>query len=157
LYDKDYYISQNLKFARKWASPEAFFQHRFTKASDVWSYAVLLWELFESGKSKHLMIVAVGRRPHHPLVLLSLSLFCLSSVSSIQQSRNDGGTYERRTLGKAIEMSGRAIRVDAPMLDSRAATSALSDDLFASLATYFTNSERRPHNSRRNAEYARKL
>lgn len=33
-----------------WLAPEAIFMSDYTIASDVWNYAVLLWEVFSLGK-----------------------------------------------------------------------------------------------------------
>lgn len=51
LYEKEYYISEGGKpFAYKWAAPEVITNRRFSTASDVFSFGVVLWEMLEYGK-----------------------------------------------------------------------------------------------------------
>jgi len=37
----------------KWTAPEVFRTHRFTYQSDIWSFGVVLWEMFEPGKTPY--------------------------------------------------------------------------------------------------------
>lgn len=49
---KDYYqtnFNVNLKLPIAWCAPECINFLRFTNASDVWAYAVCLWEMFSYG------------------------------------------------------------------------------------------------------------
>jgi serine/threonine protein kinase len=49
---KDYYktnFNVNLKLPIAWCSPECVNYLKFTSASDVWAYAVCLWEMFSYG------------------------------------------------------------------------------------------------------------
>lgn len=48
--DGQYTSSTGTKFPIKWASPEVFSYGRYSSKSDVWSFGVLMWEVFSEGK-----------------------------------------------------------------------------------------------------------
>lgn len=54
--EEEYYKSLKSAFPVRWTDPEALQAHKFTAASDVWSYGVVLME-----------IVQGGQRPYHHL------------------------------------------------------------------------------------------
>jgi hypothetical protein len=45
-YAKDYYKFQNKLLPARWMSPESLLFGRYAQDTDVWSYGVLLWEIF---------------------------------------------------------------------------------------------------------------
>jgi len=47
-------ILQSGKIPVRWTAPEAIQFKKFTTASDVWSYGIVLWE-----------IISFGERPYH--------------------------------------------------------------------------------------------
>eukprot|EP01119_Soliformovum_irregulare_P002949 TRINITY_DN13203_c0_g1_i1.p1 TRINITY_DN13203_c0_g1~~TRINITY_DN13203_c0_g1_i1.p1 ORF type:complete len:578 (-),score=139.17 TRINITY_DN13203_c0_g1_i1:546-2279(-) len=51
---ENYYISEiHSKFPVKWSAPEVLLYRKYTTNSDVWSYAIVLWEIFESGREPY--------------------------------------------------------------------------------------------------------
>ena len=50
-YSGDQYLEKSKrKFAIKWLSPESIRYELYNKATDVWSFGVLLWEIFSLGE-----------------------------------------------------------------------------------------------------------
>uniref|UniRef100_A0A670IIF1 Tyrosine-protein kinase n=1 Tax=Podarcis muralis TaxID=64176 RepID=A0A670IIF1_PODMU len=48
--DDQYTSSMGTKFPIKWSAPEVFSYSRYSTKSDVWSFGVLMWEIFSEGK-----------------------------------------------------------------------------------------------------------
>ncbi|XP_062855926.1 tyrosine-protein kinase ITK/TSK isoform X2 [Trichomycterus rosablanca] len=46
----DQYTSYTTKFPVKWSSPEVIRYSRFSSKSDVWSFGVLMWEVYSEGR-----------------------------------------------------------------------------------------------------------
>ncbi|XP_048826699.1 tyrosine-protein kinase Tec isoform X3 [Brienomyrus brachyistius] len=72
--DDQYTSSSGVKFPVKWSPPEVFNFCRYSSKSDVWSFGVLMWEVFTEGKmpfeknQNHevVMMVMQGHRLYKP-------------------------------------------------------------------------------------------
>ncbi|KAL3866646.1 hypothetical protein ACJMK2_043930 [Sinanodonta woodiana] len=62
-----YQRSEKAKFHYKWCAPEVLKYRTFNKTSDVWSYGVLLWEVFTYGEEPNYgdSFSASSRNPQH--------------------------------------------------------------------------------------------
>ena len=49
LADTEYYISEGGTIPIKWTAPEAVYYHKYSTASDVWSFGCLLYEIWSMG------------------------------------------------------------------------------------------------------------
>ncbi|KAL0970613.1 hypothetical protein UPYG_G00244430, partial [Umbra pygmaea] len=49
--DNQYTSSTGSKFPVKWSPPEVLHYNKFSSKSDVWSFGVLMWEVFSEGKT----------------------------------------------------------------------------------------------------------
>ncbi|KAM3848432.1 tyrosine-protein kinase ITK/TSK [Vipera latastei] len=51
--DDQYTSSMGTKFPIRWSAPEVFSYNRYSTKSDVWSFGVLMWEVFSEGKTPY--------------------------------------------------------------------------------------------------------
>uniref|UniRef100_A0A8C1ZPM0 receptor protein-tyrosine kinase n=1 Tax=Cyprinus carpio TaxID=7962 RepID=A0A8C1ZPM0_CYPCA len=85
--DSNYVVKGNARLPVKWMAPESIFDCVYTVQSDVWSYGILLWEIFSLGKSPY------------PNILVD-SKFYKMIKCGYQMSRPDFASPEMYTIMK---------------------------------------------------------
>ncbi|MBN3303798.1 TXK kinase, partial [Amia calva] len=91
--DNQYISSTGSKFPIKWSPPEVFHYNKYSSKSDVWSFGVLMWEIFTEGrmpfenKSNPTVVeeITLGQRLYRPhkasLQVYKLMYSCWHEVS----------------------------------------------------------------------------
>uniref|UniRef100_A0A671LUY6 Mast/stem cell growth factor receptor Kit n=1 Tax=Sinocyclocheilus anshuiensis TaxID=1608454 RepID=A0A671LUY6_9TELE len=103
--DSNYVVKGNARLPVKWMSPESIFECVYTFESDVWSYGILLWEIFSLGSSPYpgmpvdsnfYKMIKEGYRMESPE-------FALSEMYEIMHSCWDADPFKRPSFGKIVE------------------------------------------------------
>ena len=73
--DVDFYVATTrVPFPIRWMAPECHLRKEFSPATDVWSFAVVMWEMFNPGETPYKGLsntqvaanVCTGKRLHIP-------------------------------------------------------------------------------------------
>uniref|UniRef100_A0A8C3G3G9 receptor protein-tyrosine kinase n=1 Tax=Cyclopterus lumpus TaxID=8103 RepID=A0A8C3G3G9_CYCLU len=103
--DSNYVVKGNARLPVKWMSPESIFECVYTFESDVWSYGILLWEIFSLGNSpypgmavdaKFYKLIKEGSRMDAPE-------FAPSEMYQIMRSCWDADPSNRPPFRKVVE------------------------------------------------------
>uniref|UniRef100_A0A8C9WJT7 receptor protein-tyrosine kinase n=1 Tax=Scleropages formosus TaxID=113540 RepID=A0A8C9WJT7_SCLFO len=103
--DSNYVVKGNARLPVKWMSPESIFECVYTFESDVWSYGILLWEIFSLGSSpyprmpvdsKFYKMIKEGYRMKEPE-------FAPSKMYEIMMSCWDADPVKRPSFGKIVD------------------------------------------------------
>uniref|UniRef100_A0A6Q2XQY4 receptor protein-tyrosine kinase n=1 Tax=Esox lucius TaxID=8010 RepID=A0A6Q2XQY4_ESOLU len=103
--DSNYVVKGNARLPVKWMSPESIFECVYTFESDVWSYGILLWEIFSLGSSpypgmpvdsKFYKMIKEGYRMDAPD-------FAPSEMFEIMNSCWDPDPFNRPNFNKVVE------------------------------------------------------
>lgn len=103
--DSNYVVKGNARLPVKWMSPESIFDCVYTFESDVWSYGILLWEIFSLGSSpypgvpvdaKFYKMIKEGYRMDAPD-------FAPSEMYMVMHSCWEADPYRRPSFRKLVE------------------------------------------------------
>ena len=73
LQDTDYYVSRGGKIPVKWTAPEALHYKKYSTASDVWSFGMVMYEIW-----------TLGIKPYHQLTNVEVKSF-MTFIQSTKQ------------------------------------------------------------------------
>ena len=63
LQDTDYYVSHGGKIPVKWTAPEALHYKKYSTASDVWSFGMVMYEIWSLGIKPYHQMTNVEVKP----------------------------------------------------------------------------------------------
>uniref|UniRef100_A0AAQ5WWE7 receptor protein-tyrosine kinase n=1 Tax=Amphiprion ocellaris TaxID=80972 RepID=A0AAQ5WWE7_AMPOC len=125
--DSNYVVKGNARLPVKWMSPESIFECVYTFESDVWSYGILLWEIFSLGNSpypgmpvdaKFYKLIKEGYRMDSPE-------FAPSEMYQIMKSCWDVDPFSRPPFRKVVE------RIEQQLSDATKHVSCMTLMLFS--------------------------
>ncbi|XP_058479645.1 tyrosine-protein kinase Tec [Solea solea] len=113
--DNQYTSSSGAKFPVKWSPPEVFNFCKYSSMSDVWSYGVLMWEVFTEGRmpfEQHqnhevVTLVSQGHRLYRPKM-------ATPSIYDIMQRCWHERPEERPSFAQLCIMISNCLEGDAP-------------------------------------------
>ncbi|XP_057587157.1 macrophage colony-stimulating factor 1 receptor [Hippopotamus amphibius kiboko] len=112
--DSNYIVKGNARLPVKWMAPESIFDCVYTVQSDVWSYGILLWEIFSLGlnpypgilvNSKFYKLVKDGYQMAQPS-------FAPKNIYSIMQACWDLEPTRRPTFQQICSLLQEQVQVD---------------------------------------------
>ncbi|NWX14021.1 NTRK1 factor, partial [Aegotheles bennettii] len=116
IYSTDYYrVGGRTMLPIRWMPPESILYRKFTTESDIWSFGVVLWEIFTYGKqpwyqlsnTEAIECITQGRELERPRA-------CPAEVYAIMQSCWQREPYQRRPI-KEIHQCLQALLKNPPV------------------------------------------
>ncbi|NWI97534.1 KIT factor, partial [Pitta sordida] len=114
--DSNYVVKGNARLPVKWMAPESIFNCVYTFESDVWSYGILLWELFSLGSSPYPGIPVDSK--FYKMIKEGYRMFspeCApSEMYDIMKSCWDADPLQRPTFKQIVQMIEQQLSDNAP-------------------------------------------
>ncbi|XP_027883828.1 mast/stem cell growth factor receptor kita isoform X2 [Xiphophorus couchianus] len=103
--DSNYVVKGNARLPVKWMSPESIFECVYTFESDVWSYGILLWEIFSLGNSPYpgMPVDAKFYKQIKEGYRMDAPEFAPSEMYQIMSSCWDADPFKRPPFMKVVE------------------------------------------------------
>ncbi|XP_032428603.1 mast/stem cell growth factor receptor kita isoform X4 [Xiphophorus hellerii] len=103
--DSNYVVKGNARLPVKWMSPESIFECVYTFESDVWSYGILLWEIFSLGNSPYpgMPVDAKFYKQIKEGYRMDAPEFAPSEMYQIMSSCWDADPFKRPPFTKVVE------------------------------------------------------
>lgn len=133
--DSNYVVKGNARLPVKWMAPESIFDCVYTVQSDVWSYGILLWEIFSLGLNPYPGILVNNK--FYKLVKdgyqMAQPVFAPENIYSIMQSCWDLEPTKRPTFQQICFLLQEQARLerreqDYANLPSSSSSSSSSSD-----------------------------
>ncbi|XP_068606741.1 KIT proto-oncogene, receptor tyrosine kinase b [Brachionichthys hirsutus] len=107
--DASYVLRGNARLPVKWMSPESIFDCVYTFESDVWSYGILLWEIFSLGNSPYpgMQVGSSFYRMIQDGQRMSRPEFAPSQMYDMMLSCWSHDPLKRPSFGKLVESTER--------------------------------------------------
>uniref|UniRef100_A0A8C0V164 Mast/stem cell growth factor receptor Kit n=1 Tax=Cyanistes caeruleus TaxID=156563 RepID=A0A8C0V164_CYACU len=114
--DSNYVVKGNARLPVKWMAPESIFNCVYTFESDVWSYGILLWELFSLGSSPYPGIPVDSK--FYKMIKEGYRMFspeCAPpEMYDIMKSCWDADPLQRPTFKQIVQMIEQQLSDNAP-------------------------------------------
>ncbi|KAJ7395133.1 Mast/stem cell growth factor receptor Kit [Pitangus sulphuratus] len=126
--DSNYVVKGNARLPVKWMAPESIFNCVYTFESDVWSYGILLWELFSLGSSPYPGIPVDSK--FYKMIKEGYRMFspeCAPpEMYDIMKSCWDADPLQRPTFKQIVQMIEQQLSDNAPRVYANFSTPASS-------------------------------
>ncbi|KAM9332626.1 vascular endothelial growth factor receptor 1 [Pholidichthys leucotaenia] len=119
--DPDYVRKGDARLPLKWMSPEAIFDKIFTTQSDVWSYGILLWEIFSLGASPYPGL-HIDEEFCHRLkggTRMRAPEYCIPEIYSTMLACWETIPSDRPTFTNLVEMMGELLQARVKQQDGK--------------------------------------
>ncbi|XP_044298575.1 receptor-type tyrosine-protein kinase FLT3 [Varanus komodoensis] len=141
--DSNYVVRGNARLPVKWMSPESLFEGTYTIKSDVWSYGILLWEIFSLGVNPYpgvqvdanfYKLIQSGFKMDRPFYATEEIYLVLCSCWALDSRKRPSFTQLLSLLAcQLVKAEGMVCQTDR---------SGTSEDIFSS--SYSPHEERKP-------------